>query len=176
VRATQSPSPRRDRQASYDVGMKVLDLRCADSHTFEGWFASEDDFAGQLQRGLVTCPLCGDHRITRLLSAPRLNLSGAREPVAHAPATRPADQPGEQAVVRAVDLQTAWMQTVQRLMKNTEDVGERFTEEARRIHYGEVPHRGIRGDATVEQRAALQDEGIEVMAIPVPAALKRPLQ
>jgi hypothetical protein len=68
------------------------------------------------------------------------------------------------------------MQTVQRLMKNTEDVGERFSEEARRIHYGEVPHRGIRGDATVEQRAALQDEGIDVVAIPVPVALKRPLQ
>jgi hypothetical protein len=65
---------------------------------------------------------------------------------------------------------------VQRMMKNTEEVGERFAEEARRIHYGEVPHRGIRGDATVEQRAALQDEGIEVVAIPVPVALKRPLQ
>jgi hypothetical protein len=156
--------------------MKVLDLRCADAHAFEGWFASEDDFAGQLQRGLVSCPLCGDHAITRLPSAPRLNLSGAREPVAPAPAARAAEQPAGQAVVNVGDLQTAWMQTVQRLMKNTEDVGERFTEEARRIHYGEVPHRGIRGDATVEQRAALQDEGIEVLAIPVPVALKRPLQ
>jgi hypothetical protein len=160
--------------------MKVLDLRCADAHTFEGWFASEDDFAGQLQRGLVSCPLCGDHAITRLPSAPRLNLSGAREPVTRPSAAPPAEQPGgqagEQAVVKVADLQTAWMQAVQRLMKNTEDVGERFTEEARRIHYGEVPHRGIRGDATVEQRAALQDEGIEVVAIPVPVALKRPLQ
>jgi hypothetical protein len=155
--------------------MKVLDLRCADAHTFEGWFASEDDFAGQLQRGLMSCPLCGDQRITRLLSAPRLNLSGAWAPVAAA-AVEAADKPVEQSVINRADLQTAWLQTVQRMMKNTEDVGERFAEEARRIHYGEVPHRGIRGDATVEQRAALLDEGIEVVAIPVPVALKRPLQ
>lgn len=155
--------------------MKVLDLRCSQAHTFEGWFASEDDFTSQLQRGLVTCPLCADHVITRLPSAPRLNLSGAREPAAAA-AAEGADKPAEQAVVKVADLQTAWLQTVQRLMKNTEDVGDRFAEEARRIHYGEVPHRGIRGDATVEQRAALQDEGIEVVAIPVPVALKRPLQ
>jgi hypothetical protein len=157
--------------------MKVLDLRCSHSHRFEGWFASEDEFADQLQRGLLTCPLCGDHSITRMPSAPRLNLSGAREPAAAAPsAAGAADPQAGQAVVNVADLQTAWMQTVQRLMKNTEDVGERFTEEARRIHYGEVPHRGIRGDATVEQRAALQDEGIEVVAVPVPVALKRPLQ
>jgi len=157
--------------------MKVLDLRCRHAHRFEGWFASEDEFTGQSQRGLLTCPLCGDDTVTRVPSAPRLNLSGAREPAAAAPTgSAAADKPGEQAVVNVADLQTAWMQTVQRLMKNTEDVGERFTEEARRIHYVEVPHRGIRGDATVEQRAALQDEGIDVVAIPVPVALKRPLQ
>jgi hypothetical protein len=157
--------------------MKVLDLRCTHAHRFEGWFASEDEFAGQLQRGLLSCPLCGDNTITRTPSAPRLNLSGAREPVAASPAAaNAADKPAGQSVVNVADLQTAWMQTVQRLMKNTEDVGERFAEEARRIHYGEVPHRGIRGDATVEQRAALQDEGIEVVAVPVPVALKRPLQ
>jgi hypothetical protein len=158
--------------------MKVLDLRCLHAHRFEGWFASEDEFSGQLQRGLLTCPLCGDNTVTRVPSAPRLNLSGAREPAAAASSmgAAAADQPLEQAVVNVADLQTAWMQTVQRLMKSTEDVGERFTEEARRIHYGEVPHRGIRGDATVEQRAALQDEGIDVVAIPVPVALKRPLQ
>jgi hypothetical protein len=153
-------------RAAYDASMKVLDLRCSHAHTFEGWFGSEDDFADQLGRGLVTCPVCGDHAISRLPSAPRLNLSGAREPA----------PPAKEAVVPAVDLQTAWLQTVRRLIENTEDVGERFTEEARRIHYGEVPHRGIRGDATSEQRAALQDEGIEVVAVPVPAALKKPLQ
>ncbi len=145
--------------------MKVLDLRCANGHAFEGWFSSEDDFTVQNDSGRIECPLCADRVISRLPSAPRLNLSGAREVVAAEPA-EPA-QP---------DMQTAWLQAVRHMMKNTEDVGERFTEEARRIHYGETPNRGIRGEATGEQRAALQEEGIEVMAIPVPRALKEPLQ
>jgi len=145
--------------------MKVLDLRCANGHGFEGWFASEDDFMAQNGSGRIECPLCADRVISRLPSAPRLNISGAREVVT----TEPAEpvQP---------DMQTAWLQAVRHMMKNTEDVGERFAEEARRIHYGESPNRGIRGEATGDQRAALQDEGIEVMAIPVPRALKEPLQ
>jgi hypothetical protein len=68
------------------------------------------------------------------------------------------------------------LQTVRRVLANTEDVGDRFAEEARRIHYGESKNRGIRGDATPQERQALHDEGIEVVAIPVPAALKGPLQ
>jgi hypothetical protein len=141
--------------------MKVLDLRCANGHGFEGWFASDDDFMDQNGRGLVECPLCADKVVSRLPSAPRLNLSGAREP---------------DAAPKAVDLQSAWLQTVRALMQNTEDVGERFAEEARRIHYGEEPNRGIRGQATPEERSALKDEGIETLAIPVPQALKGPVQ
>ena len=68
------------------------------------------------------------------------------------------------------------MQVVRHVLDNTEDVGERFADEARRIHYGEVAQRGIRGQATPDQREALQDEGIEVVALPLPAALKEPLQ
>ena len=141
--------------------MKVLNLRCANGHGFEGWFASEDEFMDQNGRGLVECPLCTDQVISRLPSAPRLNLSGARKP---------------EAPPQAVDLQAAWLQTVRALMQNTEDVGERFAEEARRIHYGEEPKRGIRGQATHEERSALQDEGIETLVIPVPHALKGPVQ
>jgi hypothetical protein len=73
-------------------------------------------------------------------------------------------------------MQSLWLSAVRKLMAQTEDVGTRFAEEARRIHYGEVPHRGIRGHATPEQREALQDEGIETLAIPVPHALEGPLQ
>jgi len=73
-------------------------------------------------------------------------------------------------------LQAAWMTAVRQLMNRTEDVGDRFAEEARRIHYGETEERGIRGQATNEERAALREEGIETVAIPVPAALKGPLQ
>jgi hypothetical protein len=148
--------------------MKVLNLRCANGHGFEGWFASEDDFLDQNGRGLLECPLCADKVVTRLPSAPRLNLSGAREPAPDA--ARPAPP------AQAADGQAAWLQAVRRLVAETEDVGERFAEEARRIHYGEVPHRGIRGQATPEQREALRDEGIETFALPLPPALKGPVQ
>lgn len=141
--------------------MKVLNLRCTNGHGFEGWFASDDDYMEQNGRGLIECPLCADMVISRLPSAPRLNLSGASEPVA-----KP----------QTVDLQAAWLATVRQLMANTEDVGERFAEQARRIHYGEDPARGIRGQATPQERAALQDEGIETMAIALPSALKGPVQ
>ena len=147
--------------------MKVLNLRCANGHGFEGWFASDDDFMDQNGRGAIECPLCADKLVTRMPSAPRLNLSGARE----APAT-----PTAQIAARPVDLQAAWLQTVRELMAKTEDVGERFATEARRIHYGETAQRGIRGQATAQERAALQDEGIETVTVPMPAALKGPVQ
>jgi hypothetical protein len=144
----------------------VLDLRCANGHGFEGWFGSEDDFLDQNGRGLVECPLCADHVITRLPSAPRLNLSGAREPA-------PAPAKAEPA---AADLQAMWMQAVRHAIENTDDVGERFAEEARRIHYGETDARGIRGVASPQERQALHEEGIEVLSLPIPAGLKGPVQ
>lgn len=147
--------------------MKVLNLSCNHDHVFEGWFASEADFQDQATRGVVECPLCSSPQVHRLPSAPRLNLSGARERAAPGPA--PADPPREQAA-----LQARWMQAVSHVLQNTEDVGERFPDEARRIHYGEAPNRGIRGQASAAERAELADEGIEVMPLPVPAALKGP--
>jgi hypothetical protein len=142
--------------------MKVLNLRCAHEHRFEGWFASDDDFETQVARGLVGCPACGDSDIVKLPSAPRLNVSGLKEDGV------PSD--------RLAAVQAAALQAVQQLMSRTEDVGERFPEEARRIHYGEVEARGIRGRASAEDAQALRDEGIEVVSLPVPAALKGPVQ
>ena len=142
--------------------MKVLNLRCAHEHRFEGWFVSDDDFESQVTRGLVGCPACGDGDIVKLPSAPRLNVSGLKD----------ADAPAD----RLAAVQAAALQAVQRLMSRTEDVGDRFPEEARRIHYGEVEARGIRGRASAEDAQALRDEGIEVVALPVPAALKGPVQ
>lgn len=150
--------------------MKVLNLCCTQGHVFEGWFGSEDDFLGQQARGLIECPVCADKTIARRPSAPRLNLSGQREPAPAAPAAaRPAQ---DLAVGLPPEMQAAWLRAVREVMARTEDVGERFPEEARRIHYGEAAERGIRGRATAEERAALADEGIEVLALPVPAALK----
>jgi hypothetical protein len=146
--------------------MKVLNLRCANGHGFEGWFASDEDYMSQNGRGLVECPLCADKVISRLPTAPRLNLSGARE----------ADVPQTVAKPQPADLQAAYLQTVRHLIERTEDVGPHFAEAARRIHYGEEPPRGIRGQATPEEREALQEEGIETMSLPMPAALKGPVQ
>ena len=145
--------------------MKVLNLQCTHAHAFEGWFASEDDFQGQLARSLVECPMCGDQAVQKLPSAPRLNLgAGKEEPKRDVVATPDAA------------MQAAWMKMVRHVMANTEDVGERFAEEARRIHYGETEERGIRGQASTEEREALRDEGIDVQPLPIPAALKDTLQ
>ncbi len=168
--------------------MKVLNLRCTHGHGFEGWFASEADFLSQTHQGLTACPLCGDTAVTRLPSAPRLNLSGARAPAADAAPAAPAGQarptrpvsPASPAAPPAAgpagapspEMQALWLKAVQQVLRNTEDVGERFPEEARRIHYGETAQRGIRGQASADERAALAEEGIEVMPLPLPAALK----
>ena len=148
--------------------MKVLNLRCANGHGFEGWFGSDEDFMSQNGRSLIECPLCADKIVTRMPSAPRLNLSAPREPQPAVVPASPSAQP--------VDLQAEWLTKVRHLMANTEDVGTRFAEEARRIHYGETPQRGIRGQATPDERHALHEEGIETVAIPVPRALEGPLQ
>ena len=145
--------------------MKVLDLQCSHSHSFEGWFASEDDFQGQLGRGLVECPMCGDTAVSKLLSAPRLNL-GASEPQAHR----------DVATVPDASLQAAWLKMARHVMANTEDVGQRFAEEARRIHYGESEQRGIRGQASPKDTEALLEEGIGVLPLPLPKVLKETLQ
>ena len=147
--------------------MKVLDLQCAQAHRFEGWFGSEEDFSEQCERRLIECPICADASITKLLSAPRLNL-GAVVPQALAEA--PTLAAPEQA------LQAALMAVAKRIVAQTDDVGEQFADEARKIHYGETPERGIRGVATVAQTRELLEEGIAVMPLPLPEVLKGRLQ
>lgn len=143
--------------------MKVLDLQCAQGHGFEGWFASNEAFEAQLGDGLVECPICSSTAITKLLSAPRLNLGNGRAPETPSPPAAPS-------------LEARFMRAVREVLAKTEDVGDRFADEARKIHYGESAERGIRGQATPEQAEALIDEGIAVMPLPVPAALKETLQ
>ena len=150
--------------------MKVLDLRCAHGHGFEGWFASNEAFDSQLASGLVECPVCGDTAIVKLLSAPRLNLGNAKAPEAVAPAAVAPNAPAD------LSPEARWMRAVREVLAKTEDVGERFADEARKMHYGEARERGIRGQATPEQTEALLDEGIPGMALPIPAALKETLQ
>jgi hypothetical protein len=160
--------------------MKVLDLRCGAGHTFEGWFASEDDYGSQRERGLVDCPVCGNAELMRLPSSPRLNLSGARAPDAAPPrASEPprgaAPAPASEMALHGQAAQR-FVEAVADLLKNTQDVGPRFAEEARRIHYGESDAKAIRGQATSQEREALADEGIEVFTLPAGLPPKTPLQ
>ena len=161
--------------------MKVLDLRCGAGHSFEGWFASEEDYGSQRERGLLDCPVCGNAEVMRLPSAPRLNLSGARAPepaqaVAPAPASGPASASATTEVAVHGNAAQRFVEAVADLLRNTQDVGPRFAEEARRIHYGETEAKAIRGQATPQEREALADEGIEVFTLPVGLPPKTPLQ
>lgn len=169
--------------------MKVLNLCCSAQHRFEGWFASEADYAAQVGSQLVACPLCGDTGVQRLPSAPHVLTSSTR-------ATAPVHETGGGAALAARSgapassqtlpvsaaqpdpqaLQQAWMQAVQHVIDNTDDVGGQFAEEARRMHYGESKERPIRGEATLDEAEALRDEGIEIAVLPLPAAMKGSIQ
>ncbi|WP_090045902.1 DUF1178 family protein [Limnohabitans sp. 2KL-27] len=173
--------------------MKVLDLQCSQGHSFEGWFGSQDDYDAQRARGLLTCPVCNDSEIVKMLSAPRLNLGHGVAPSATPVADTPPSNASASAVPASQSLsgpkpdlpmapgalqhmQAAMMNMVRHVMANTEDVGPQFAEEARKIHYGEREERNIRGQATREETEALLDEGIDVMPLPIPENLKGPLQ
>ena len=172
--------------------MKVLDLQCAQHHTFEGWFGSEDDFQSQLTRGLVECPICADKAIVKMPSAPRLNFGGHRAPIESAPQTGepiPSTTPNatentgvaseEVAPVQpgpTQEQQAAFFKALRHVIANTEDVGDRFATKARAMHYGDLEPRSIRGQATPREAVELMEEGINVMALPMPAALKETLQ
>ncbi len=167
--------------------MKVLNLQCAHQHAFEGWFASEDDFQAQLARGLIGCPLCADTAIHKLPSAPRLNLGSSppvsdsvSRPTAVAPGTAVAVTQGQDAseVLPATThaQQAAFLQALRQVMAQTEDVGDKFADEARRMHYGDAEARNIRGQTSLREAVELMEEGIEVLPLPMPAALKETLQ
>ena len=175
--------------------MKVLNLKCAHQHVFEGWFASEDDFQSQLTRDLVQCPMCGDAAISKQLSAPRLNLGATPRlspAVASAPAAPDADvsggaKPSSRELVpdgarsapsaQALQaIQADWLKMARHVMANTEDVGSHFAEVARQMHYGETEERSIRGQTSRQEAVELLEEGISVMPLPLPDALKGPLQ
>lgn len=160
--------------------MKVFDLHCSQEHVFEGWFASQQDFSQQMERGLVECPVCGCKQLRKGLSAPRLNL-GAAEPARAAQASA-SDNASPKVSQPAVDsqklqaLQAAWLQASRKIVENTEDVGEKFADEALRMHHGEEPERPIRGQATPAQAQALLEEGVPLMPLLLPKVSKETLQ
>lgn len=150
--------------------MKVLDLRCQHGHAFEGWFASEQDYQDQLQRGLLQCPLCGDSQVRKTLSAPRINL-GSRASHDTVPTTPEATAPEVAGAPHHVapdlaHLHATLRQIARKALAQAEDVGQRFVEEARRMHRGEAPERAIKGQASVAEAEQLLDEGIPVLTLP----------
>ena len=142
--------------------MIVFDLGCENGHRFEGWFASNEDFEHQIGRRLVACPLCGTANVSRLPHASHIRTGGkerAERTVATATAPQQYANIGSEVLTKLVE----------HIIQNTEDVGAEFPEEARKIHYREAAERRIRGTASREEVDSLRDEGIEVVALPIPA-------
>ncbi len=145
--------------------MIVYELACTKEHRFEGWFASAEDYARQRETSLLRCPLCDDAAIERRPSA-NVQVGRAVVPAAERP------EPSSKAVVGGGEADA--MKLLRKLIAQTDNVGEAFPEEARKIHYEEAPQRAIRGQATREEADALRDEGIDFMSLP--SALTRDLQ
>ncbi|HEY6239782.1 MAG TPA: DUF1178 family protein [Burkholderiales bacterium] len=136
--------------------MIVFELVCRDRHRFEGWFASANEFESQKSRGLLSCPVCSGSGIEKLLTAKIGKLEA--EP-AHDHAQTPVAPTAQPRNIQEI---------IDYMLLNTENVGERFPDEARRIHRKEAPQRSIRGVATGEETRELLEEGIAVMPLPVP--------
>ena len=139
--------------------MIVFDLACAHGHPFEGWFDSADAYADQRARELVRCPVCDDAAIDKRLSA-RVSTGKAMAP-------SPTKPPQTAAAADAVaGLPPQILAKLREIVRNTENVGDRFAEEARKIHYGESETRQIFGEASLPDVKGLVEEGISVMPLP----------
>lgn len=144
--------------------MIVFNLSCGNDHRFEGWFASAADFERQQQAALLNCPMCGSTEVSKGLHAPYVNVGSAPQPAQREPQTRDTSR-------QYVNINDDVVKLVEHLIANTEDVGSEFPEEARKIHYQESPARKIRGQASTEEVQELREEGIDVVAVPVPRYL-----
>jgi hypothetical protein len=143
--------------------MIIFELGCAHGHRFEGWFASGEEFARQQERSLVTCPICDDAHIERVPSARVSVAKGAARD--NAPPAEPSEERGPPTEA-ALGLPSEAIAKLREIVRNTENVGRRFPEEARKIHYQEVAPRAIRGQASRDEAKALTDEGIEFASLP----------
>lgn len=141
--------------------MIVYRLHCSNGHRFEGWFASADAYASQRAAVQVACPTCDDRAVGKLPSAPYVNTGRGDA----APASALPERHEEAPVANVMSAMKAF------LLANTENVGRRFPEIARRMHYGEESHRGIRGRVTAEEARALEEEGVPAVALPPALAL-----
>jgi hypothetical protein len=159
-------------------------LNCADGHAFESWFANSAAFDRQNKRGLVNCPVCGSAKVEKAIMAPRLARADIAEPAmpeepkpaTPAPSPTPSVPippvaPGKATVAMMSPQERELRQKLKELRdhvtKNASYVGARFPEEARKMHYGEIEHRSIYGEASAEEAKALHEEGIEFHPLPI---------
>jgi len=161
--------------------MKVYNLACPLDHRFEGWFASEEDCLAQQDKGMLACPVCDSTEITRMPSAPHIAKSSSTELTVSKADT--VSVSGNVVALTGTDhshleaqVQAAFLKGMRELMGRSEDVGNSFAEEARKIHYKESPERSIRGQTTLDEAEALREEGIDILAMPMMPAFKNTLQ
>ncbi|MHC2434611.1 DUF1178 family protein [Bradyrhizobium sp. USDA 4451] len=144
-------------------------LRCERGHQFESWFQSSSAYESQERRHLIDCPSCGSDKVERAIMAPRVVSKKGREP-----AQKPPVAPVEAASTESTSLMMAQERELRsklkelrdHIVKNADNVGERFPNEARKMHYGDIEHRPIYGEASPEEARALIDEGVEVSPLP----------
>ena len=148
--------------------MIVFDLLCASGHRFEGWFGSAADFAAQQKKKLVSCPTCGSAHVERVPSATRANLGAEPPKPAPAKPSTPAKTPDMEGKDPFAIAQMLYSRMLDEILTQSEDVGTRFPEEARKIFYEKAPGRAIRGQATQQEHDDLVEEGIPVARFPVP--------
>ena len=138
--------------------MILYSLRCAEDHEFDGWFRDSAGFDKQRESGFLTCPECGSTDVSKALMTPRL--SSARE------ASVPVPEPTKQVMPQAAELKRQLLVLRRAVQENCDYVGDRFAEEARKIHYGEAEAHGIYGETTPDDAESLREEGVEFGAIP----------
>jgi hypothetical protein len=149
-------------------------LSCEHGHAFESWFRDAAAYDEQVAAGFLACPACGSERVEKAIMAPHVAQKADRD----RPAARAAAEERPVSLVSPEDaeLRAKVKALREHLTANADYVGPGFAEEARRIHYGEIEERGIRGQASREAADSLREEGIEVFSLPVPPALKGPIQ
>ena len=145
-------------------------LRCERGHAFESWFQSSSAYDSQVKRKLVTCPACGSAKVEKSIMAPQIVSKKRRDSAAPAPAastdvTAPASTPLMMAQER--ELRAKLRELRDHIVKNADNVGERFSNEARKMHYGDIEHRPIYGEASPDEARSLIEEGVEVSPLPV---------
>jgi hypothetical protein len=150
-------------------------LRCDRDHEFESWFQSSTAYDQQVKRKLVACPICGSAKVDKAIMAPRIVGKKGRgratpppEPVTTAAAPEAAPSgPTSLLMAQEKELRTKLKELRDHIVKNADNVGERFPNEARKMHYGDIEHRPIYGEASPEEARSLIDEGVEVSPLPV---------